>query len=224
LRGSVTPEWTGRLFTKAPTREADVPLLDKIRDEIVETQKIQAEFTRWKLLLIAAVGAAGLGVAPVASGGHPTVLLGLLPFVCLYADALVYNSGVRVLATARWLRIGRESHAPAGGADGDFKSDHSEFRALSKYEHFLRAHRKHFNLEVIALVGASVSTSLVVMTIGFVNLLARAATPDTQSMRFVQASHGEAQWLVVSGILGILLAGALYFRHCRKVRFFDRDE
>lgn len=183
-------------------------LLEKIRDEIIETQKIQADFTRWKLLLIAAVGAAGLGVTPVAVGRNAAVLLVLLPFVCLYADALVYNSGVRVLATAQWLREESEPALP-------------EFSMLSRYEEFLKAHRKHFDLEVIALVCTSVSVSVIVAFIGVASRWPNGGPGGAQARNFVQASRGEALWLFVSGSVGVLLAVALYLRHRRKVAFFD---
>jgi hypothetical protein len=195
-------------------------LLDKIRDEIIETQKIQAALARWKLVLVAALGAAGLGIQPSNSDRGGAALLGLLPFVCLYADSLVYNSGIRVLAIARYLRRDANwSSSVETGATGAVNGDHHELAAARDFEIFSVCARSHFDLEVLAFRGVSIGVSGIVATIGLVHLwdwqLASAA---------VTIRPWEMWWLIVTGVMGVGLSVKLYERHQRKVRVFDGDD
>lgn len=47
-------------------------MIDKLRDEIIESQKARTDLMKWKLILVAAIGAAGFGIGShVPQGSHP---------------------------------------------------------------------------------------------------------------------------------------------------------
>lgn len=188
-------------------------LLDKLRDEVIEAQRAQASVAHWKLLLIATFGAAGLGLFPSSRESDPHILvLGLLPFICSYADVLSYNSGIRVLSIARYfrLRLGRRDTTGPEGVPFDDATD---------YELHAAKHRALFDLEVVALRWTSEVVSIVVAASG----LLVAAWPDLYSLHQSRVSVRVAVviWLVACGVTGGLLADDLYYRHRRNVKRFD---
>jgi hypothetical protein len=197
-------------------------LLDKTRDEILETQKMQASFARWKLLLVATLGAAGLGVVPNEPNGRGAALLSLLPLVCVYADTLIYNSGIRILAIARYLRVDAKGNFPGHTDTSEDASD--ELPAVRDYERFFKENRPHFNLEVVALQGVTSVVSLIVFLIGLTNLGVYRWNWKPLSIGVIRLNSGdEAVLLIVSSLLGLALSWILWFRHDRKSKFFDRN-
>lgn len=47
-------------------------MIDKLRDEIIESQKARTDLMKWKLILVAAIGAAGFGIGSnVPQGATP---------------------------------------------------------------------------------------------------------------------------------------------------------
>jgi hypothetical protein len=192
-------------------------LLDKIRDEVLETQKTQASFARWKLLLVASLGAAGLGIVPREPNGRGAALLSLLPLVCVYADSLFFNSGIRVLAIARYLRVNAKWNGP--DPSGIVEADHRDWAAARDYERFFVNNRHHFDLEVVALQGVTLGVSTIVLILGVLNFFAKPLSIIVMP----QSSPTDAVLLMISGILGVGLAKVLYSRHRRKAQKFDRD-
>ena len=189
----------------------DMSLVDKLRDEVIEAQRAQAAVAHWKLLLIATFGAAGLGLFPDSgTSNHHVLVLGLLPFVCSYADVLSYNTGIRVLSIARYFRVTtRDAVEAASNAFADAKN----------YEQYTAKHRALFDLEVVALRWTSETVSVAVTAVGILiavwpGLYALQGTP-------VAAHAAVAGWLITSGLVGALLADDLYYRHRRNVRRFD---
>lgn len=192
--------------------------LEKLRDEIIETQKIQAAFVRWKLLLVAGLGAAGLGLSPNNSDGTPA-LLGLLPFVCLYADSLIYNSGIRMLAVARYLRHDANWNSPPPEGAPPAIDSSSELAAARNYEGYSKDARQHFDLEVVAVKDVSIGVSVLVALTGLAGLL-RGPVPVRASNL---AALLEPLWLLVTCIGGVCLSKWLYKRHEGKVEIFDSN-
>jgi hypothetical protein len=121
-----------------------VAFVDKLREEIITSQQAEGNLTRWKLLLIAAIGASSLGVLPNSTITERTMaLLALLPLVCLYVDTLCFHSGRRVMTIAKYLRnVQPGASSSAAG---------SELMDVRDYELFCRNNRHHFGLEGIAL-------------------------------------------------------------------------
>jgi hypothetical protein len=59
-------------------------MLEELRGEIVESQKARTESVKWKLILVAAIGAAALGIGSTEKHPNgPGILLTLVLSVCL---------------------------------------------------------------------------------------------------------------------------------------------
>jgi hypothetical protein len=78
-----------------------------LRDEIIETQKSQAEILKWKLISVAAVATVSLGFGMPASptGQESRILLCLIPFLCLYVDLISLHFMIRVLTIGVYLKL-----------------------------------------------------------------------------------------------------------------------
>ena len=67
----------------------------KLPEEILKAHRTRADFLKWKLILVAALGAAGFGLGEKSQPVR--LLLALIPLVCIYADLLCTNLKVRVI-------------------------------------------------------------------------------------------------------------------------------
>lgn len=97
--------------------------MDILRQELIETQKTRSELIKWKLLLVSALGATGLGFAKTKSDLNAEVLLCCIPFVCAYVDAQYVNLSLRIMGIATFFR----EVAPQVGVS----------RALTEYENLM---------------------------------------------------------------------------------------
>jgi hypothetical protein len=169
-------------------------MIEKLRDEIVESQKARTDLMKWKLILVAAVGAAAFGIGSNAATGSdpPFVLLALIPWICLYVDAICIHNDLRIMAIARFLRTG-------GNGSVDLNS------IERKYEAYCAGSRAQFSLEGFALQLTTLGLSLLVFFIGRSNGLkdlipAPAAAPD---LRFVILGWSGG----VGAVAGLVFAG-----------------
>jgi hypothetical protein len=130
-------------------------MLEKLRDEIVESQKARTDLMKWKLFLVAAIGAAAFGIGSTAATGSdpPFVLLALIPWVCLYVDALCIHNDLRIMAIARFLRTGGKGSVDPNSIE-------------SKYEAYCAESRAQFSLEGFALQLTTLGLSLLVFFLG----------------------------------------------------------
>lgn len=156
-------------------------MCDKLRDEIVESEKARADLLKWKLVLIAAIAAAGLGIGQDSAN---VVILAFLPFVCLYVDALCFHDEIRIIAIARFLRT------------------ESDIDLWRKYEEYCKNNRQHFNLETFALVITTVALSALVSVLGFSEKLQRDLELDVSPVA--------GSVLTYAGLIGAV-AGVLFF-------------
>lgn len=80
--------------------------MDKLRNELVEYDKLRADFLKWKLLLIAVLGGTGLSGKVMDGTLMPEArlfVLLLIPFVCVYADLLCLQNSLRVYSVKRFI-------------------------------------------------------------------------------------------------------------------------
>ncbi len=99
----------------------------KLPDEIIEAQKCRSDMLKWKLVLVAVLGAAGLGLSEKVNAA-PLVLC-MIPFVCLYVDLLCCNNNVRQILIGSYYNTCEQD----------------------AYECFVGKHRRAFALEDWAL-------------------------------------------------------------------------
>lgn len=122
---------------------ADVSGRDnKLTEEILETQKCRSDLLKWKFLVVAALGAAGLGLSKEFPA--TMLLLALVPFACIYVDLLCGSLKLRLLVIGAY-----------------YSSYHK-----SSYEGFVGKARQMFDLEDWALYGSTSSISVVVAVVG----------------------------------------------------------
>ena len=125
--------------------------MDILRKEIIEAEKLRSEFLRWKLLLVAGLGAAGLGLT---DSPLPQIVLALIPLVCVYVDLVARHMNLRILVIAAYLRA-------ADFAPGD---DGCHFR---EYEDLCKEKRHVFGFETVALSWSTIALSALTIYAGF---------------------------------------------------------
>ncbi|WP_028587238.1 hypothetical protein [Desulfocurvus vexinensis] len=137
--------------------------VDKLRDEIIETQRGHLDMVKWKIVLVAALGAVGLGFqgAGTPGGGGRAALpahyvLCLIPFVCAYCDLMLCTLLLRMYAIGAFLHR-------QGAAQGAL---------LARYEHCIdslrRGRDQHgglFSFEGLAVFGSSFLFSALVFLV-----------------------------------------------------------
>ena len=98
-------------------------MMNTLRQEVLESQKVRSDLLTWKLILVAALGTAGLGFTKNGEGfDNLHLILCLIPFVCLYVDLLCRHLSLRVIVIGSFVRT--------------YKPD-NEFGVLSDYEKFI---------------------------------------------------------------------------------------
>lgn len=79
-----------------------------LREEIRKSEEARTDFIKYKLLTVATLAAVGLGLGKF----HPEIdndlpdyyVLAVIPFVCVYVDAVCYHNNLRIQAIAKFLR------------------------------------------------------------------------------------------------------------------------
>jgi hypothetical protein len=179
-------------------------MIEKLRDEIIESQKARTELMKWKLILVAAIGGASLGIGSnlPASRNPPYGLLALIPWVCLYVDAVCFHLELRILAIGRFIRIGGKGSVPVDSV-------------ARKYEEYCAEFRPTFSLEGFALALTTIAISILVLAIGWVR-------PDVIVPMSQPMSNFSLTAIKLSGILGIV--GTLWFTWGYRVRSGQLDK
>ena len=179
-------------------------MIDKLRDEIIESEKARTELMKWKLILVAAIGGASLGIGSDLQTGRnpPFGLLALIPWVCLYVDAICIHIELRIMAIGRFIRLGGNGTVPADSI-------------ARKYEEYCTTLRPAFSLEGFALTLTTLTISGLVLAIG-------VARPDVivpMSRPISSFSLNVIRW---SGALGIVGPVLFYTRYRLRSRELDR--
>ena len=117
-----------------------------LRQEIVESEKAQADLLKWKLIATAGVVSFGL----TNGGANGTLLICAVPFVCAYIDLISLHIMIRIITIGASLRS-----------------------SGSKYERYIFALRTRpdktpFVFEAVALHGSSILFNIGVVVSGFV--------------------------------------------------------
>lgn len=175
---------------------------DKLRDEIVESQKARTDLIKWKVVLVAAIGASAAGIQ--SDSGRPTpLLLAVIPFVCLYVDAVCFHNDIRIVAIAKFFRTNPESVVP---------------REIVVYEEFCKRYRATFNLESVALQGATLTLSFLVLLLG---CNVKDAVIADWFKGTPEAAARVGTLLIVSGALGIAFGWFFYRLYKHKMDTLD---
>ena len=127
--------------------------MEELRAEILEAERARSDLLKWKLILVAGLGAVGLGLNPDTTP-VPLVLIGI-PLVCGYVDLLCRHLILRVHVIGGFLRT--RSRHDDGPAELAWK------QALFRdYEEEALAKNAAFDFENWALVWSSAVLSIAV--------------------------------------------------------------
>jgi len=72
--------------------------------EIIENEKARVELFKWKIILVAGLGAAASGLVG-AKSIPPALPAALIPFVCVYVDLLAEDLALRIAVATRYLAL-----------------------------------------------------------------------------------------------------------------------
>ena len=75
----------------------------EFRNEIIESQKTRTDLLKWKIILVAAIGGAGLGLGSTGGAKANYYLFCLIPLVCVYVDILCSHMNLRIIVIGRFL-------------------------------------------------------------------------------------------------------------------------
>jgi hypothetical protein len=161
-----------------------------LKEEINNAMNVMGALARWRLLVISALAAVGLGIHKEMAGfEHGYLLLFFAPIVCAYVDFLVYERLAVVHEIARYLR--------------NYDGEDAETRELQNYERFMQDRRKRGLSTEYRMEWAHFCMSLFLATI--VPTLAFLVDKYLE----VIMAHPQYLAMPIFGIIGIVLA----FKH-----------
>jgi hypothetical protein len=180
---------------------------EQLRTEIIEAQKARIDLFKWKIILVAALGAAGLGLGETSSRqgdhmmGRPDFLFCLIPLVCIYVDILCSHLNLRIFVIGRFfLWAQRRGVTPLNQKTYEYFVEQARTMPVEKNASSDAGQEKNtqenkldaFALEDRALHLSSGVTSLLIFSWGV-----------------VQKQCSSNQWdfiFIVAGLLGIALS------------------
>jgi hypothetical protein len=165
---------------------------------IIESERTRSDFLKWKLIGVAALGSAGLGLNQASGVVHAYFLLLLIPPVCFYVDLLCRHISVRVLIIAAFMR-----------QQGTYDERRYEnfIKEKARSEGFLR-------WEDTALEWSTFFLSVSIVIIGFFPKILSEVTSQPPQPFWIPA--------LFAGFGGILAAGGLGLAYrCRANRLDD---
>lgn len=100
----------------APETEGERNLKENctsLREEIRKSEEARLDFLKYKLVAVASLAAVAFGLDSKESGSlreNLRYILALIPFVCIYVDALCYHNNLRIFVIAKYLRCHGDSY------------------------------------------------------------------------------------------------------------------
>lgn len=182
---------------------------NSLRDEVIASQVARNGYLKWKIVLIAALGAVGLGIYRNTGHTFPAIL-GFIPLVCAYVDALCIHNDIRMLIIAKYLRNGIKGWSGLAdtGREAELKIDPPDPH-MTAYEELCAGSRFIFSIESAALLWTSVIASVLVFSVAQFNVWgAITCTEDT-------IGHGLKLWLKIASVMGGLACMLMYI--CKKL-------
>jgi hypothetical protein len=176
--------------------------MSSLRTEIIEAQKVRSEILKWKLILVAALGAVGLGFSnPNTVVPNAYLVLLLIPLVCFYVDLLCKHMSLRIIVIGDFLRFGSKAEEE----DAAYESFVYEARTMGP-----RKNMNAFAFEEWALDGSTVVLSLLVMLVGLAS--SRLAIPISANDRYL---------FIGSGLAGLVLTCTVHSLYKRRVKTLE---
>jgi hypothetical protein len=164
--------------------------MSDLRTEIIESEKARSDLLKWKLIGVATLGAAGLGLNNPQQGVRTYFLPPLIPLLCFYADQLCRHLTLRILVIAAFLR----SHATD---DQKIYEDFVLKIGRTRVAPCARGPLRHFfKFEDIALDWSTIFLSALVLVVGIAPALLPVSSPPQSNSTF-------EVFAVASGVVSI---------------------
>ena len=153
---------------------------------------------KWKLIIIAVVGAAALGFSKSDPLPHSELALCLIPFACCYIDLLCRNLSIRTKMIGQFMAKN----------DDPFELFYLGFKgeATDITNEYQKENRKMLSLESLALRWSSYFVSVVIIPVGTIVYLLDAG-PIRWHMIF------PVSLFVIAGVCGIFFSLAVENRY-----------
>jgi len=164
--------------------------IEKLTDEIIESQKIRSDYMKWKILAIAALGATAFGLkGETLTTNIKYVILAMAPFICFYIDTLCYHVSLRIAGIGRFFET----------------FDRNNNNPIIKYERFIRHQTPAYvRWEHIDAAGSSIAVSLFVVCY---------AVFVWNNPNAIIAKMKAGIFLGIAGVLGLGLCAIAYFKY-----------
>lgn len=97
------------MFNKSNKSDSE---LSPLREELRMSEGARLDFMKYKLIAVATLAAVALGLKEAGENDpdqHRYVLT-VIPFVCVYVDALCYHNNLRIFVIAKYLRCNGDSY------------------------------------------------------------------------------------------------------------------
>lgn len=160
--------------------------MSALSEELSLAQSARQELMKWKLIVVSALGAAGLGFVENKINFNLHLVILLIPFSCVYIDLLCRNLSIKTKRIAFFLSTLKDN------SDNDTDIKFAKFYLSLKTKSGL-------SLETYALVGSSITISLIIAIAGFI------------------IEEGHLAWLfLLSGLLSIFISFLIELRYNRK--------
>lgn len=166
--------------------------MEELRSEIVESMKIRSDFLKWKIIVIATLGAIGFGVTST-SIADSRVILCLIPFVNGYIDLLCKHISLRISVIGEFRKKGYIKKEQL--YEGDY---------IGAYENFVTKARNRgaYSMEKTAVFISSILSAIVLIVFSLIDI--------TSCLKFETKIDF---FIFLSGILGIILTLVIEVRY-----------
>jgi hypothetical protein len=105
--------------------------MEILREEILQSERVRSELLKWKLGLVGALGALGLGFAGTDRLNHADLVLCAIPPVCVYVDLLCRHLTLKMLVVGRFLIRLKESGNQTARTYAAYEELAQDARAIS---------------------------------------------------------------------------------------------
>jgi hypothetical protein len=198
-----------------------------LRDELVEDQKMRADFFKWKIILIAGIGAASAGVGGVQIA-HPALMLALIPAICVYVDFLSRDQTLRIIVISQYLHLGGnpEGTARAGTVAKSYEvfvTMADQMSLVSLYDAFRwRFYTSKRSAYAFASEAQDSSTVFVLLSVLLFGLILQKKIPGALFFS-VQPDANAGAVLAASSLAGLVVTLLAYITYLRRWVTIEKD-
>jgi hypothetical protein len=168
-----------------------------LRQEIIEAEKTQADYLKWKLISVAGIASIFLSFK-VVNSYDLSILLCLIPLICTYVDLISVHLMLRIIVIGTYLRKTKQA---LGSPDYISVKDYETF--ISEILGEVRSSPlSPFGLELTAIHGSTLVLSVIILIYGFI------LTSSNASLAYLY---------LVSGLIGIIFTILIFATFGKRV-------